>query len=323
MSPDPDLTGFVEIAHRVVWCTLATVDRRGRPRSRLVHPVWTLDGSGELTGYVCSRRTSPKSAHLEAHPYASCSYWDPAHDVAVADCHAGWDPEPARHWDVFRRPGPAAGFDPEPMFEGGLSSPEAGIIVLRPWRLRWGRAADLAGGKPQTVWTGAATPAQPTPDSAVPNPAAPGRTVTTPATAAGDLEAAKALAVRWLDLISAGDVDELCRTSAPTWTMVGGPPNLPAGPEGIRTLFGTFGEITQTWQIEDVIGEGDKVVVRAVNRCTQDSFLGIPGRGVEQVFTATFTFQIADGLVQRMWRNADDLGRMVQLGARILPPATG
>jgi hypothetical protein len=131
---------------------------------------------------------------------------------------------------------------------------------------------------------------------------------------------AKALAIRWLDLISSGDVDELCRTSSPTWTMIGGPPNLPSGPEGIRILFGTFGEITQTWQIEDVIGEGDRVVVRATNRCTQDSFLGVPARGIEQVFTATFTFQIVNGLVERIWRNADDLGRLLQLGATITPP---
>jgi hypothetical protein len=94
--------------------------------------VWELDGSGTLTGYVCSRSTSPKSAHLDTNPYASCSYWDPAHDVAVAECHAAWDPDPARTWNVFRRPGPAAAFDPAALFEGGLTSPEAGIIVLCP-----------------------------------------------------------------------------------------------------------------------------------------------------------------------------------------------
>ena len=38
------------------------------------------------------------------------------------------------------------------MFAGGLDSPDAGIIVLTPWRLRWGRAADLAHGTPQSVW---------------------------------------------------------------------------------------------------------------------------------------------------------------------------
>jgi SnoaL-like domain len=131
----------------------------------------------------------------------------------------------------------------------------------------------------------------------------------------------KRLAVRWLELVSAGDIEELCRTTSPTWTMEGGPPNLPAGHEGLRVLFDHLGEIEQTWTVDDVIVEGDKVVVRATNHCTQESFFGVPGRGVEQVFTATFTTQIIDGLVCRTWRNAADLQRLLQLGARILPPA--
>jgi hypothetical protein len=151
MSPTPELVGFVEIAHRVIWCTFATVDGHGRPRSRLVHPVWTFQGD-ELVGLVSSRRTSPKSAHLDATPYASCSYWDPAHDVAVAECRAEWDPHPERSWHVFGSFDPPVGFDPEAMFAGGLASPDAGIVVLRPWRIRWGRAADLAAGRPHTIW---------------------------------------------------------------------------------------------------------------------------------------------------------------------------
>lgn len=157
-----DLSGFLEIAHRVVWCTLATVDGAGRPRSRLVHPLWTLDDDGTLVGRVSSRRGSPKSAHLRTTPYASCSYWDPQHDVAVAECHASWDPEPARSWHLFSTPPPPLGFDPAAMFAGGLDSPDARIVVLRPWRLRWGRAADLAAGTRPTVWT---APAR-TPDRA-------------------------------------------------------------------------------------------------------------------------------------------------------------
>jgi hypothetical protein len=51
----------------------------------------------------------------------------------------------------------------------------------------------------------------------------------------------------------------------------------------------------------------------------QDSFLGVPAAGIEQIFTATFIFQIADGLVRRVWRNAEDLQRLLQLGARVVP----
>ena len=56
--------------------------------------------------------------------------------------------------------------------------------------------------------------------------------------------------------------------------------------------------------------EGDRVVVRATNIVTQDSFFGVPAAGRVQRFTATFTFQIAGGKVVRTWRNADDLGRL-------------
>ena len=146
----------------------------------------------------------------------------------------------------------------------------------------------------------------------------------TGAGSANDVAANKALAVRWLHLVSAGgDVEELCRLCDPDWIMEGGPPDLPAGPAGIRALFASFGEVTQVWTIDDVIAEGDKVVVRATNRCTQDSFFGIPAAHVEQVFTAMFVFQIRDGRVLRTWRNAADLQRLLQLGARLLPPAAG
>jgi hypothetical protein len=30
---------FLRITADIVWCTLTTVDRKGRPRSRVVHPI--------------------------------------------------------------------------------------------------------------------------------------------------------------------------------------------------------------------------------------------------------------------------------------------
>ena len=129
----------------------------------------------------------------------------------------------------------------------------------------------------------------------------------------------RAIARQWLDLVSAHRVEDLCAMTAPTWTMHGGPPALPAGPDGIRELFRTIGPADQTWTIEDVIAEGDKVVVRATNSCLQESFLGVPGRGRRQTFTAMFIHRVVDGKVLETWRNADDLGRVLQLGARIDP----
>lgn len=124
------------------------------------------------------------------------------------------------------------------------------------------------------------------------------------------------IAQRFLELVSEHKITELCEMVSPSWRMHGGPPNLSSGADGIRELFSTFGAIEQQWIVEDVIAEGDKVVVRATNLCRQESFLGIPAYNRQQ-FTATFIHHITKGKIVETWRNADDLGRMLQLGARI------
>ncbi len=128
----------------------------------------------------------------------------------------------------------------------------------------------------------------------------------------------KAIARRWLELVSEDQIEEICEMTAPTWTMHGGPPQgLPSGPTGVRELFRIIGPVDQRWTIADVIAEDDKVVVRATNTLEQDTFLGIPARGREQTFTATFIHRIADGKIVETWRNADDLGRVLQLGVSL------
>jgi hypothetical protein len=56
-----------------------------------------------------------------------------------------------------------------------------------------------------------------------------------------------------------------------------------------------------------------------MNTVRQESFFGVPSHGRTQVFTATFTHRIAGGRIEQTWRNADDLGRLLQLGARLVP----
>ena len=129
----------------------------------------------------------------------------------------------------------------------------------------------------------------------------------------------EAIACRFLDLVADHDVDALVAMVTPTWTMEGGPPDLPPGEAGIRTLFDSFGRIQQEWTVDDVIAEGHKVVVRATCIVEQDSFFGVPAAGRQQRFTATFIHDVVDGRIIRTRRNADDLGRLLQLGARIVP----
>jgi predicted SnoaL-like aldol condensation-catalyzing enzyme len=129
----------------------------------------------------------------------------------------------------------------------------------------------------------------------------------------------KLIARLWVEFINKDDIEGLCAITADTWKMHGGLPNVPKAGAGTRKLFASFVSIEQQWKIEDIIAEGDKVVVRAVNHCRQGSFFGVPSHGRSQVFTAIFIHRISDGRIQETWRNADDLGRVIQLGAQVVP----
>jgi hypothetical protein len=145
---------FVTVAHRIVWCTVATVDRHNRPRSRVLHPYWELDG-GTLTGWITTRPTPVKLAHLDHSPYASCSYWDSAHDVAVAECHAEWVADVAvkeHAWELFRAADGPVGHDPYAIWPDGPEDPDAGVLRLEPWRLRVAGMDTLLGKSAPLTW---------------------------------------------------------------------------------------------------------------------------------------------------------------------------
>ena len=146
------LDEFLDIAHRVVWASVATVDRRNRPRSRVLHPIWLRDGD-RLTGWVITRPTPLKRAHLEHSPHVSVSYWDPRQEVAVAECTAGWERDPdarAGAWIAFLEAPEPLGYDFAQIFPGGAQSAGAGFLRLDPWRVRTQRVAAL---EPPHVWS--------------------------------------------------------------------------------------------------------------------------------------------------------------------------
>lgn len=130
---------FVEMAHRIVWCTVATVDAGGHPRTRVLHPIWEWDGT-TLTGWIATSPLSPKRADLDGTPVVSLTYWDPTHDTCTADCDTEWELEPEQKvagWSRFAD-GPApVGYDPSMI--PGWDSPEAehfALLRLSPFRLR-------------------------------------------------------------------------------------------------------------------------------------------------------------------------------------------
>ncbi len=130
---------FVEMAHQIVWASVATVDANGRPRSRVLHPIWEWDGS-RLTGWIATGPTPTKRAHLQASPNVSVNYWTPAQDTCVAECRAEWafdDETRTRIWDLFKNAPAPVGYDPAmiPVWEKPTDMSFA-ALRLDPWRLR-------------------------------------------------------------------------------------------------------------------------------------------------------------------------------------------
>lgn len=130
---------FVATAHRIVWATVATVDTQGRPRSRILHPIWEWDGD-ELVGWIGTGATPVKQAHLDSTPFASVTYWDPRHDVATAECHAVLlhdDETCIRVWEMLENGPEPVGYDPAivPVWTEP-TAPTFSALRLDPWRLR-------------------------------------------------------------------------------------------------------------------------------------------------------------------------------------------
>lgn len=130
---------FVEMAHRIVWCTVATVDGTGAARTRVLHPIWQWDGTS-LTGWIATSPLSVKARHLERDARVSLTYWHPEQDVCTAECVTAWElDDDARRagWDRFKHAPAPVGYDPAiiPAWTDPLCE-AFGILRLEPTALR-------------------------------------------------------------------------------------------------------------------------------------------------------------------------------------------
>jgi general stress protein 26 len=152
-----EITSFAEIeaefqrrVQRTAWATVATVDRKGRPRTRILHPIW--EGS---TGWIATGRTSHKAKHLAANPHVSISYWDPQHEQIHIDAKAEWadgTDDKRRIWDLYKHTPPPLGYDPAIIWSDGAGSPDYGLLKLTPWRLELWSLSDMITGAQPRIW---------------------------------------------------------------------------------------------------------------------------------------------------------------------------
>jgi len=141
---------FTARVSRIVWCTVATVDTRGRPRTRILHPIW--EGS---TGWIATGRHSLKEKHIAKNPYVSVSYWDQEHQQVYIDAKSEWEDDPAeklRVWELYKNtPGPY-GYDPQIIWQDGPDDPGYGLLKLTPWRIEMFALQDMFTGAEPKVW---------------------------------------------------------------------------------------------------------------------------------------------------------------------------
>jgi len=101
------------------------------------------------------------------------------------------------------------------------------------------------------------------------------------------------------------------------------PPGIPGGSEGVKQLSTMFRSAFPDFKatIDDMIAEGDKVVVRGTWSGTHEGeFMGIPPTGKRVSFGVIDIVRIEGGKFVEHWGQMDNMGLMQQLG---LIPAPG
>ena len=83
-----------------------------------------------------------------------------------------------------------------------------------------------------------------------------------------------------------------------------------------------FNGLDAHFTVEDMIAEGDKVVVRWTNSGTNTGdFLGIPATGRQYSIQGIDIYRLEDGKLAEHWDVVDVFGHMVQLG--VIPAPQG
>jgi predicted ester cyclase len=124
----------------------------------------------------------------------------------------------------------------------------------------------------------------------------------------------------WEEIMPAGDVGALAEVVAPDIVEHGARPDEPAGVEGVKATMLWLDRVfsNQRWEIHQVIGEGDTVVVHATHHARHTGeLMGIPPTNREVAYDYVHILKFRDGMAVEHWGVRDDLSLMRQLG--VLP----
>ena len=118
--------------------------------------------------------------------------------------------------------------------------------------------------------------------------------------------------------------DEVC-----TPNHINHDPGLPVPDADLQTIKQLIGGLQAAFpdakaSEQDLIAEGDKVVVRMTVRAThKGDFMGIPASGKAVTFSGIFIDRLTDGKIAEQWVVFDVMGLMIQIGAVPAPGQGG
>jgi len=131
-----------EASASAVWCALATANRDGQPRVRMVHPTW----EGEVL-WVATAPQSPKARQIEGNPFVDVQ-WQVAppnfvHILTRGRAELCGDDATRQHaWDTLD-------YDLEQFFPGGPTDPTYVAMKITPTRVE---LSEMFGMTNKRVW---------------------------------------------------------------------------------------------------------------------------------------------------------------------------
>lgn len=126
-------------------------------------------------------------------------------------------------------------------------------------------------------------------------------------------------------VLNAGDLNALDELSVSQYEEHDPLPGQASGREGLRQRVEMLRRAFQAqFTIEDIIAEGDKVVVRWTQRGAQVAeFLGMPATGRPFTIAGIDIHRLQDGKLAEHWHVVDLLSQMQQLGLIPQPASAG
>jgi len=105
-------------------------------------------------------------------------------------------------------------------------------------------------------------------------------------------------------------------------SAAGQPPGPAVYQQAVTRFRAAFPNLHTT--IEDVMAEGDKVVIRGTDLAThRGEFMGIPATGKQVTVAWIGIYRVTDGKIAEEWGSMDSLGLLQQLGIMPSPEQSG